>query len=196
MYSLVYYHRPTRIAEKMLEKAILAAIREDSSFLASISSTDKFLQLEESGLLSRLRESEGFPSEMVDFILSRNCYADVVSLNLEEDYTPDMAFMKSVREDADLVADNLSTLLNDSELQYPIICDIVATRVPGNIRIDKKSDEGEPIELIDASRVVKAMSELDRTLYVSVHPKLVGKSKYEQERLEEQVRKAIQEWSD
>ncbi|MHA1495561.1 MAG: HD domain-containing protein [Candidatus Thorarchaeota archaeon] len=197
MYTLVYFDKSTRIAEKMLEKAILVAIREDSKFALSVSNPERFLQLEETTMLGILRESEGYPSTTVNAILSREYYEINFSLlHLENDFSPDEPFMIAIKSDSSIVADKMSTMLNESEKEYNLICDIVSSRVPRNIRIDRKGVDEEPVPLVDVSLVVEAMSKLNTNLYVYVKPELLTVKKYDTRKIEQQVLMIIEEWEE
>lgn len=194
MYTLVYFNQPTRIAEKMFEKAVLSAIKMDKNVMLQFSNAKRFLNLEEFSLLKMLRESSELSMGLVESVLSGIYYSSICEIKPEQEFPPDSAFMKSVKNDEDRVSDTMSELLSETESEYSLICDIVRSKAPKNIRIDRIGPDGEPVELVQASSVVKAMSEQDMTLYVYIKPDLVSKPDFTKEKVIERVRKYAEEW--
>jgi HD superfamily phosphohydrolase len=194
MYTLVYFDQSTRIAEKMLEKAVLIAIKEDARVKDQFSNPKNFLNLGEYQLLDLLHESTEIPKRLVESILSNLFYKTVGTIALGESFDPESSFMNSVKDDDDLVSDKMSILLSEGNEEYSIICDIVRRKTPRNIRLERIGDDGEPVDLTQVSHVVKAMSEQDRTLYVYIKPELVSKPKFTGEKIIDRVKKLIEEW--
>lgn len=194
MYTLVYFDQSTRIAEKMMEKAVLVAIREDKRVMEHFSNAKSFLNLGEHHLLDLLHESTEIPRTLVESILSGKLYKSVVQLALEESFPPDSRFMNSVRNDEDVVSDKMSKCFSEDLEEYSVICDIIRSKVPKNIRIDRIGDDGEPVELAQVSQVVKAMSQQDRTLYVYIKPELVGAPEFAGEQIIDSIRNMGDGW--
>jgi len=194
MYSLVYFSKNTRIAEKMLEMAVFVGCDEDPSFNQYMTDSDLFLQLEETPMLKMLRDIGGLSSELVEDILSRRYYHKVLEINLTQDYLPDTPFMTALEENANLLADKVSKKISDEmKMKHSYICDIIVGKTPGNIRINRFED-GEPIELVDRSPIVKAMSEAECTLYVYVQPKLMDEIDSLDTKIHDLVKKIIEDW--
>ncbi|MHA1965157.1 MAG: HD domain-containing protein [Candidatus Thorarchaeota archaeon] len=194
MYSLVYFSQNTRIAEKMLEKAVFIGCDEDPNFNQHMTDSNLFLQLEETPMLKMLRDIGGLSSELVEAILSRKYYQKVVEIDLNYDYLPDTPFMIALMKNSNQVADVLSKQINDElKTEHSYICDIVVGKTPRNIRINR-FEEGEPMELVERSHIVKAMSEAECTLYVYVQPTLMGKKPSLETKIDNIVKKLIEDW--
>jgi HD superfamily phosphohydrolase len=166
MYELVYYATRSRIAEKMLEKAIL--ISKDntgSKILECFTNVNSFINTDDESLLSILNESGNFPKDIINRIREDELYdfSTELVIPLNEDVTkmgskivPDLA-----RDDGSQLGEAMTVKLCD-ELgvqPYHIICDILKSRVPKRIDINEYDKDGEPIELYRKSDVLPALKE-------------------------------------
>ncbi|TXT55447.1 MAG: hypothetical protein BAJATHORv1_40360 [Candidatus Thorarchaeota archaeon] len=195
MYSLVYYYQPTRIAEKMLEKAVIVAIEEDSEFMKKFTNVDEFLKLGETSLLNDLLSTGEESKELVDLILSENLYIPVYEKKFGEEFEKsNLPFFDAVKDNSDSVSDEISRKMSEKFDSYSVIFDIIKNKVPKTIRINKIGEEGEPIELTQVSPIVKAMSKQEMKIYVYIKPKLADESIFKKENIDKQVSEIIREW--
>ncbi|MCF2138071.1 MAG: HD domain-containing protein [Candidatus Thorarchaeota archaeon] len=177
MYILVYYDQKTRIAEKMLEKAVLYAIKNDDKIVTMFANPINFLNIDESILMKMLLESKDTTKKITELIQSRKYFEVVHKIDLTKDISPDSKFMKAVlKSGPDEISEELSIKLSNNE-EYDVIYDIIKSRTPKNIRVDKISDDGEPIELEQMSPIIEAMSKQKYELFVYVKPDVPEKEK-------------------
>lgn len=196
MYDMVYHRRPPRIAEKMLEKAVLFAIDDNEEIRCTFSKNQPLLELKEAELLDMLGNLGNYPSYIVDSILQNEFYTQILDLKLDEKFHPDSSFMLDVKDDAAQTSDKLSRELSSECQPYGFICDIIERRQPKNIRIDYEGIEKEPILLKDKSRLVNEMLRGgDRTLYVYARPNLVDDGKANKDEIEDKVNAIVWEWN-
>jgi len=177
MYELVYYATRSRIAEKMLEKAILSS-RGDagSKLLECFSNLDSFISTDDESLLGILDKSGEFPKDIVRRIREDQLYdlsskhviplSDSNVVKMGSKMTPDLS-----RDDGSRLGEEMTVkLCNDLGVpQYHVICDILKSRVPKRIDINDYDKDGEPLELYGRSDVLPALKEKP-TLKVYVNP--------------------------
>jgi len=179
LYDLVYYVLDSRIAEKMLEKAILVAAKEPT-FKELFTKIEEYSKLTDSNLESRLKEIAGFPNEIVDRIykgkisLYQEAISDVLT---KRNYKMSEKFLNALKDDPDALSDHLSKQLVDetkSEL-YRYICDIIPPKTPKEIRLNKPDEKtGEPETLAANSPVIRVLEgekeEIRYVIKVYAHP--------------------------
>lgn len=201
MYTLVYLAESSRIAEKMLEKAILIALQNDSRLMDEIKNLDKYMNLDESKLTNLLNESEGFPKDICERIFKNlDLYVPVLDKNIHEFNLHNKNFVEELgkQNNEDNIADKISQKLSEnvSSKPYSIICDIIRTKTPKEIYINERDEEGEPIEIKQKSQVVNALSKSEITIKIYVHPELrkTKKKLTEEKNIKTELQKLIDNW--
>jgi len=196
MYDLVYFVQSSRIAEKMLEKAILCAVRDKSEINDDIQNLDKYLDLDEPKLINKLSESGDFPKEITERLKTASLYTPTFNKELETFDTTNTKFLKDLQANEDRVSDRISQSLSTlGSKQYSIICDIIKSKVPKAIHIDERDKNGQPYELKQKSEVVRAISLPRIFVKVYVHPTLCKHKKFFREKfIKAEIQKAIDGW--
>jgi uncharacterized protein len=199
MYTLVYLVESSRIAEKMLEKAILVAVRNGSSLKDDIKNLDKYLELDEEKLKNRLtNDCKGFSKEICERIFKRvSLYARVLDKDLQ-DFEQSRKFTEEIKSPnaEDDVSDKLSQGLSKlTSKQYSVICDIISAKIPREIHTTEKDREGEPVEVTQRSRVIKALSQPRTMLKVYIQPDLrKTKELATEKKIKAEIQNLIDSW--
>ncbi|MGQ9460501.1 MAG: HD domain-containing protein [Candidatus Bathyarchaeaceae archaeon] len=189
LYDLVYHVESSRIAEKMLEKAVLVAIETDEDFKSEMSNLESYMQISEYDLFEGLRQIKKFPGFMVDRILRGDLYLrvfneELANFNLNED------FIESLRKH-DFVSEVITQKLGESESKpYSVICDIIRTKVPKEIFVDELDEEGEPLPI--KSGVIDSLRKEEISIKVYVEPK--KKRKVAKEIIKSKIQEIIDGW--
>lgn len=130
MYDLVYHKEDSRIAEKMLEKAIIRACEDNRSFKDNFKNLDKFLELNDDKLLSELENSLcGFSKKIAKQIRARELFKHdssndiVLSDDIENENFLENLTTKGEENLSDELSLRLSKKVDTS--QYEVICDII-----------------------------------------------------------------------
>jgi HD superfamily phosphohydrolase len=199
MYTLVYLIQKSRIAEKMLEKAILFAIDNGNGIKDDIENIDRYMELDEAKLLNRIRESDGFPKEIYTNIFETSkLYVPVLEEDLNS-FKLEQKFLKDLLKSQDSVSEKITQELSklESGRPYSIICDIVSSKNPKEIYVDEKDENGEPIEIKDKSYVIKALTQPQVHVNIYLHPKVAKIEKYTKERgkgIRTEIQRVIDGW--
>lgn len=195
MYDLVYLAQSSRIAEKMLEKAILYAVRKQHDIKGDIQKLDKYLDLDESKLTSRLSKCSGFPKEVIERLKTADLYILTFDRELEV-FDTNTKFVKDFQANEDKVSDKISQSLSAlGSNTYSVICDIVKTKVPKDIHINEKDENGQPYELKQKSEVIRAISQQRIFVNVYIHPALSKHKKFFREKfIRGQIQRVIDGW--
>jgi HD superfamily phosphohydrolase len=163
MYDLVYHVENSRIAEKMLEKAILLRIADDVDFKNNFISINKFLDLNDERLLDLLRTGTGLPKDLGERIANNKLYINVYDKEINtSNFFLNEKFLEELSTNADQLAHNMNKILIDTLkcADEELICDIIKGRAPKTINIDcYEKDTGDPVELKNFSDVVRAIRE-------------------------------------
>lgn len=173
MYDLVYHVQNSRIAEKMLEKAILVH-KDDGKIKDIFSNTIEFLKLDDDKLLTLLSDIGEYGSDIVTRIKRNKVYKMAFQSELNQNYfemSPE--FIESLKE-VNKVCDNLSRKINEKydKEDYQYICDIITSKSPKEIQIDNfDEDTGEYVTLRNKSNIVGAIQAL-RSLRIYANPSL------------------------
>jgi HD superfamily phosphohydrolase len=158
MYELVYYAGDSRIAEKMLEKAILMC--KDVEEIKDAFTLDGFLGLDDEHLLSLVEKAGTNSQHLLAVRETKRLYETVYERELK---TPDFEitpeFLSSLENQCDELSDKLSLELNRSygKEDYRIICDIVRSRVPEEVFLDETDEYGQEVVLHQKSDVIRAI---------------------------------------
>jgi HD superfamily phosphohydrolase len=165
MYEIVYYKQNSRIAEKMLEKAILIK-RDEEQIRSSFTNVEAFLELEDDKLLAMLEKETGRTGELVKSI-RREKLQNMISEQVLDATTfeIDTGFLNALGKKADKVADRLSLLLNEEfgQKDYALIVDIIRSKSPNEINIENlKSKKEEDGHLSNRSPLVNAIKPINR----------------------------------
>lgn len=197
MYDLVYFVQSSRIAEKMLEKAILCAVRNECEIKDDIQDIDKYLELDEPKLISRLRESGSFPQEIAEGLKTASLYFPTFNNELEG-FDTNTRFLKDLQASENAVSDKISqdlSTLASTRKEYLIICDIIKAKIPKAIHTDEKDKDGQPYELKQKSEIVRAISQPRIFVKVYIHPTLSKRKKFFKEKfIKGKIQKALDEW--
>lgn len=188
LYDLVYHIKSSRIAEKMLEKAILAAIKADKDLEKEMRDVDTFVKINEHSLLQRLRRVDEFPRSVVDMIWRGNFYCELLDEKLEAPiFQLNEDFLEGLR-DHNNVSEQITQMLSESESRpYSIICDIIRTKVPKEIFVDELDKEGEPVQI--ESKVIDSLRKEEWSVRVYAEPELFKKK---EKALKETIKSKIQ----
>jgi HD superfamily phosphohydrolase len=182
MYTLVYLVQKSRIAEKMLEKAILYAIDQENEIKDDIADIDRYMELDEPKLLTRICESEGFPKEIYKKVFEvSKLYIPVFEADINS-FKPGPKFSRDLLKSQDAAAEMMTQELskNESKHPYSMICDFVSSKNPKEIYIDEKDKDDEPIEVKDRSYVIRALTQPQVIVKVYLHPEVSSMKKYMQ----------------
>jgi HD superfamily phosphohydrolase len=167
MYDLVYHVEDSRIAEKMLEKAILLK-ENDKKITEKLGDAKSFLDLDDDILLNLLIGLGGKSKELVTNIKVGKVYKVVFDTELDqEQYQMSPEFLEALKNlhKVSEISDNISKQFNEKEnkTDYQYICDIITSKAPSEIQIDKQDEEtGEYVELRKKSRIVGAIQSQSR----------------------------------
>jgi len=162
MYDLVYHVQDSRIAEKMLEKAILLR-QNDKQITEKFGNTKNLLDLDDDKLLNLLIDLGGKSAELVKNIKAGNVYKAVFSMELnQEKFQMSSEFLLALKnthkvsEISDIISKQFNEKQNNTEYDY--ICDIITSRAPSEIQIDEQDEEtGEYVDLRKKSLIVGAI---------------------------------------
>jgi len=201
MYTLVYLAESSRIAEKMLEKAILVSIQNKSELVDEIKDIDKYVDLDESKLKALLNKNEGFPRDMCERIFKKlDLYVCVFNKNVKEFDLSNQKFVEEISKpnNEDIISDEVSRKFSKkvSSEPYSVICDIIRTKSPREIYVDERDKEGEPIEIKQKSEVVSALSKYEATIKIYVHPEAKKTKKWltKEKTIKTKLQKMINNW--
>ena len=180
MYDLVYHVENSRIAEKMLERAILAGCADDNDLRGTFENPEKATQLYDEKLLEILQQIKGFPQDTAAAILSkRGLFVKTYDKELSVEQFPviSQGFLEAIRptgaSEASFTLSKRTCETLKTE-QNHIICDLVKSRVPHSIHVDEIDSQGDPIELKSKSSIIGAIKEKIR-LKAYIHPSLQKK---------------------
>ncbi|MGD0644938.1 MAG: HD domain-containing protein [Candidatus Bathyarchaeia archaeon] len=195
MYTIVYLVDSSRRAEKMLEKAILVALDNNSIIKDDLIDFNKYVDLDEPTLLSKLRAEKGFSESICDRIIkTAELYETACVLDMERFETNDK-FLKQLRKSEDEVSDRISRELSKLEYEpYSIICDIIRSKSPKEIYLDKTDRYGEPIEIKEKSPTIKALSCSELVLKVYLESKNRIKKLKTEKKLKSEIQHVIDGW--
>lgn len=169
MYDLVYHIKDSRIAEKMLEKAILKNKNEEK-IMESFQKIDKFIQLEDDKLLNILSGLNEETNKIIKNIKKNELYKSSLTRDLDSkifEMSPN--FLKEL-ENMNNLSENITNEINEKMgcAQYSCICDIVVSKAPKDIHLDELDNEtGEYKLLRDKSNVVGALKSEKQILVYS-----------------------------
>lgn len=173
MYDLVYHVQDSRIAEKMLEKAILLN-KDNDQITGKFKDVNNFLELYDDNLLNMLIDSGGKSAELISDIKTNKLYRILIDNELDQEHfqmSPKfLASLKDENEISDFLSKELNREYEQSEYQY--ICDIITSKAPSEIQIDDiDKDTGEYVNLRKRSNIVGAIQSL-RRLKIYANPTL------------------------
>ncbi len=197
MYDLVYHVENSRIAEKMLERAILTGCSDDGDLRSIFESPKKVTQLYDEKLLEILQKIKGFPQDTASAILSkRGLFVKIYDKELSVEQFPSISqdFLEAIRPTgASEASYGLSNRTCETLKTEPnhVICDIVKSRVPHSIHIDETDSHGDPVELKSKSSIIGAIKEKIR-LKAYIHPSL--KKKMEEKTLSKTIEGLVASW--
>ncbi|MGB9659775.1 MAG: HD domain-containing protein [Nitrososphaerales archaeon] len=168
MYDLVYHIENSRIAEKMLEKALILECQDNSDIKEYFKSIQKYIQLNDELLLQLLLErGSNFSKQIVEAIFKKGTVfkttytTDLKQLSARK--IVDERFMDALIGESkeEEISDKMSLKVCEKlgVDKYDIIVDIIKGKVPETIHIDRPIDlkKGEPPELADESDIIKYM---------------------------------------
>jgi HD superfamily phosphohydrolase len=195
MYDLVYHIENSRIAEKMIEKAIIIKINKDNNFLNSLTDNKMYLDLDDEKLLKTLEEGDDNSSKFAKDVRNNMLYPKIFSSNIKELehhfseaqlYTN---FLADLNKDESYVSDTLS-LLMCRQLKYDdygIICDVIKSRKPKSINLNSNLSE-DPVELSSRSEIIRPIKE-------EITFKIYSKEKIDTEKIEEGIKYSLNNYT-
>lgn len=147
MYDLVYFAQSSRIAEKMLEKAILLC-KNNPTIQGMFTDLNQFMDLHDEALFAILEKTDPKSCDIVKRIRRNDLYEMISESPLDEEHfqlSTDF-ISQATSKSGSKVADRLSVRLNEElGLQpYQVICDLITTKAPDEIQIDVSKPEDEP----------------------------------------------------
>jgi len=199
MYDLVYQIQDSRIAEKMLEHAILVGCNKDSKLKGMFSEENQYRKLYDDLVLDAVGKVEGFPGEAVEMIRNENLYRPLVDMELSQArYSFSRKFIESllkfeeseVAETAIGLGRAVSKGMNLKSEQ--LIIDLVKSRKPKSIHLMGKTIQDQPSFLEDKSDVIAAI-EPRISLKAYLHPSLLHK--INESEVQKQIKREIEAWS-
>ncbi|MEM3584770.1 MAG: HD domain-containing protein [Nitrososphaerales archaeon] len=160
MYQLVYNIKDSRIAEKMLEKALILECEKGNSELKEyFTNIEKFVNLNDEFLLEYLEKNgNSFSKNIVEDIRRTRLYEEIKSYDLSE-------LTGIIKEDMypnDKTAHTLSEKLCEKLTLDPfkIIVDIIRIDKPKDVHLEPK-EEGEELKSIgDVSKIIHAIDDV------------------------------------
>jgi len=201
MYTLVYLAESSRIAEKMLEKAILVAIKNNSEIVDEIKDLEKYIDLDETKLTNLLIKSEGFSKNVCERIFKKlDLYICAFNKNIHEFNLQNQNFLEELwkQNNEDNISDKISQKLSEdvSSEPYSVICDIIRTKTPKEIYVNERDKEGEPVEIKQKSKVISALSEPEVTLKIYIQPEVIKTNKMwtTEKTIKTKIQKLIDNW--
>ena len=199
MYDLVYHIQDSRIAEKMLEHAILVACSKNSKLKARFSEESQYRKLDDDTVLDAVGKVDGFPKDVVEMIRTDTLYEAIVDMELSQTpYSFVRRFVESLLKfdeiDVAETAVGLGQSLGGSMglKSEQVIVDLVKSRKPKTIHLMGKTIEDQPIYLDGKSDVIAAI-EPRIALKAYIHPSLLNK--FKQSEVQKQLRREIEAWS-
>ena len=199
MYDLVYHVENSRMAEKMLEKAIFLRIKDDDEFKKKFTNIESFIELNDEKLFEDLKEKNGLTKELVTRIsdnkLYHNIYDDVINATTFPGLLHNEKFLEELDTNPEELSEKLTVKLNE-ELKldsYQLICDIIKSRQPKTINIDwGKNPNNEPAELNNVSEIVAAVKGRNRIKVYATNLEVKSKS---ENLITNQISSFIDDWS-
>ncbi len=194
MYDLVYFVQDSRIAEKMLEKAILLK-QEAPEIAEKFGNVKNFLDLDDDTLLKLLVDLGGKSAELVNNIKAGNVYKVMFDTELDQNkFQMSPEFLEALKSSYGVseISDSISKQFNEKQSQtdYAYICDIITSRAPSEIQIDKQDeDTGEYVDLRKKSPIVGAITSQSK-IKVYSDPKI--KSVLEKEKINTTLKEIIE----
>jgi len=174
MYDLVYYKDRSRIAEKMLEYAVLNKAQKDPGFKDIFEDIDKFSNLYDESLLSRLEKGNDFSSVIASRIKMGKLYEMVSKANIFN-FAKNIECVNQLKGDPDDFSYKLTEKVC-RELAYefeadvpPIICDVVPSKIlKEEISLSMVNEEtGAPLDLREVSDLLSGLqSRFELRIYV------------------------------
>lgn len=173
MYDLVYLVDPSRIAEKMLEKAFLKC--KEESEIRSMFQLDNFIRGDDENMFSQLKKMGPDVRQLLAPEDPKRLYTQKFEAELnKKNYKMSARFYAQLEDNPDDLADSLSIRLAEElkQEEYTLICDIVKSKAPRQILLDDQK-MGE-VELRNESDIVEAIK-AKNMVKVYVAPSLVKK---------------------
>lgn len=164
MYDLVYHVEQSRIAEKMLEKAILSCSK-DSEVCKIFTDVDRYIEIFDDQLLDLLsKQGDEFSKMVVESIKRKRLYRKIdepILLN-EQEISGKIAPVLEEGDGSRLGEDLTRRLCDELKVNtYDIICDIIKSRIPEDIHIDvfraHPADVEGPRYLKESSDIIKSI---------------------------------------
>jgi HD superfamily phosphohydrolase len=191
MYDLVYHVLDSRIAEKMLEKAVLIAARDNKNFKNNFLKLSRFMKLYDDSLLGLLERSGNFAKGIINQVRDNKLYSVKADFLLKG--LPTSKKFLAALEDENQLADEITIkLCNELHLErYELICDIIKSRVPKSIDLDRYDRDGDPIELAPNSDVIR---NIKQKIIFRVYGASAVAKKHADEKIKSRSKQIIGSW--
>jgi len=164
MYDLVYHIEASRIAEKMLEKAILLN-KDNSEIKNCFCDIERFVELTDDELLKVLSQLDVQTVDLIKGIKSGKIYSVIIDKELDQkQFKMPSEFLNALKTPLQIseISDTLSKQLNQKleQTDYTYIVDIIGSRAPKEIPIDLQDEKtGEYAVLREKSPIIGAIQE-------------------------------------
>ena len=172
----------------------LEALKIDKGLGTKMSNAKEFITIDEYNLLDQVSKAGEFSKKLVEMIKKNNLYSELWSDELEEpNLTLNPRFMESLRS-VDNTSEKITQELCKARPEpYTLICDIIRTKAPRNILVDKLDKDGEPIQM--ESSIIEALKKEELTIKVYIKPILnKKKGKSLAKTIKKDVQRIIEEW--
>jgi len=172
MYDIIYHIEESRIAEKMLEKAILCLAQSDQTFADKFNNLDDFISLNDDGLLALLSiKRDSMASQFVESIREERLYQKRFESILDSQVIPmNERFLArlATSDDGSALGEEITLRLCSAigRNPYDIIGDVVKSRVPKKVDLNELDVNGDPVELKSRSDIVPHIREKN---YIKVY---------------------------
>jgi len=184
MYEKVYYETSSRIAEKMIERAIIWMLENHRLPKTLFSDLRKFVTLDDFELFSRMKRSKGYPSEILDRIKNGDFFEPVISKKVEATERLKEAVARDDQQDIQKMNSELAQKWKTDEER--VLLDVVERQPFERDRVFVESN-GKVKNLEDISPIVESLvqsMESVATFGVYVDK---GKVKIEEDKLKKDI---------
>lgn len=172
MYDVVYFAPNARVAEKMLEKAILIAANLSNDFKQSLCEIKRFSELHDVNLLEILSNIGDFPKDVVRRIRENDLFkrVEIVGWKSLKELNLPASFVTRLSENPDALSDELSKkFCEEMGLDiYSVICDIIVSKTPKEEIHLLSPKKEEPLEIGLKSPIITTLRE-DRKVMVVIY---------------------------
>lgn len=184
MYETVYYDKTSRRAEKMLEKAVNWMLDNKKLRKDEFNDPKKFVRLDDFELFSRMREAEGFASQILDRIKRGTPYVQTYSQSVRELRRLREALVRKDQRTLRKMEDELANRWHlDAE---QLIVDVITVRAfeRGKVFVNREGQTNLLEEVSPLARSLTSLSKLEGKVAIYTDKANVHKNKIERDVIE------------